>query len=40
MKNIAYASTVRSLIYAKVCTHPNIAYVIGKLDKYNLEIDH
>ena len=29
MKNIPYASTVGSLMYAQVCTRPNIAYTVG-----------
>eukprot|EP00253_Pinus_taeda_P018371 PITA_18371 len=31
MKNIPYASTVRSLMYAQVCTRPGIAFVVGML---------
>jgi hypothetical protein len=31
MKNIAYASVVGSLMYAQVCTRPNIAFVVGML---------
>ena len=31
MKNIPYASVVGSLMYAQVCTRPNIAYVVGVL---------
>ena len=34
MKNIPYASTIGSLIYAQVCTRPDIAYVVGVLGKY------
>ncbi|RVW92040.1 Copia protein [Vitis vinifera] len=29
MKNIPYASAVGSLMYAQVCTRPNIAFVVG-----------
>jgi len=29
MQKIPYASTVRSLMYAQVCTRPNIAYIWG-----------
>ena len=29
MENIPYASAVGSLMYAQVCTRPNIAYIIG-----------
>ncbi|RVX13369.1 Retrovirus-related Pol polyprotein from transposon TNT 1-94 [Vitis vinifera] len=34
MKNIPYASIVRSLIYAPVCTRPDIAFVVGMLGRY------
>ena len=34
MKNISYASVVGSLMYAQVCTHPDIAYVVGMLGRY------
>ncbi|KAG8489197.1 hypothetical protein CXB51_017253 [Gossypium anomalum] len=42
MQKIPYASAVRSLMYAQVCTHPNIAYIVGMLDRYlsNPGIDH
>ena len=42
MKNIPYASTVGSLMYAQVCTIPDIAYAIGVLGQYqsNLGMDH
>ena len=42
MKKIPYALAVRSLMYAQVCTRPDIAYVVGVLGKYqsNLGIDH
>ena len=42
MKNIPYASTVGSLIYAQVCTRPDIAYAIGVLERYqsNPGMDH
>ena len=42
MKDIAYASTVGSLMYALVCTHPDIAYIVEKLSKYliNSGIEH
>ena len=34
MKNISYASVVRSLMYAQVCTRPNISYAIWMSGKY------
>jgi hypothetical protein len=34
MKSVPYASAVGSLIYAQVCTHPDLAFVTGMLDKY------
>ena len=42
MKNIPYASAVSSLMYAQVCTRPNIAYAVGVLGRYqsNLGMDH
>jgi len=42
MKDISYASAVESLMYAQVCTRPDIAYTFEKLDRYliNSEIDY
>jgi hypothetical protein len=42
MKSVSYASAVESLMYAQVCTRPNLAFVIGMLGRYqkNLGIDH
>ena len=42
MKNISYASVVGSLMYAQVCTRPDIAFVVGMLGQYqsNSDIDH
>ena len=42
MKNIPYASAVGSLMYAQVCTRPDIAFAIGMLGRYqsNLGLDH
>ena len=31
MKNIPYASAIGSLMYAQVCTRPDIAYAVGVL---------
>ena len=42
MKNIPYVSAVSSLMYAQVCTRPDIAYVVGVLGRYqsNQSMDH
>jgi len=42
MKNILYASVVGILMYAQVCTRPNIAFAVGTLRRYqsNPGIDH
>jgi hypothetical protein len=34
IKPIPYASAVRSLMYAQVCTHPDLAFVTGMLGRY------
>jgi hypothetical protein len=34
MKAVPYASAVGSLMYAQVCTHPNLAFVIGMFGRY------
>jgi len=42
LKDIPYASAIENLMYAQVCTHPDIAYTIKKLNRYliNPGIDH
>jgi len=42
MKKIPYASAVGSLMYAQVCTRPDISYVVGVLGRYqsNPGVDH
>ena len=42
MKNIPYASTVGSLMYAQVCIRPDIAFAVGILGRYqsNPGLDH
>ena len=42
MQKIPYASAVGSLMYAQVCTHPDIAYIVGMLGRYlsNPGMDH
>ena len=34
MKDIPYASVVGSLMYAQVCTRPDIAFITGMLGRY------
>ena len=34
MQQIPYASAIGSLMYAQVCTHPDIAYIVGMLGRY------
>ena len=42
MKNIPYASAIGSLMYAQVCTRPDIAFAVGVLGRYqsNPSLDH
>jgi hypothetical protein len=42
MKSVSYASAIGSVMYAQVCTHPDLAFVIRMLIRYqkNLGIDH
>ena len=42
IQKIPYASAVGSLMYAQICTRPDIAYITGILDRYlsNLESDY
>jgi hypothetical protein len=42
IKSVPYASAVRSLIYAQVCTRPDLAFVTEMLDRYqkNPGTDH
>jgi hypothetical protein len=34
MKSISYASAVRCLMYAQVCTRPDIAFITGLLGRF------
>ena len=34
MKSVPYASAVGSIMYAQVCTRPDLAFVIGMLGRY------
>ena len=42
MKNISYASIVGSLMYARVCSRPDINFALEMLDRYqsNSDIKH
>ncbi|XP_059285919.1 putative receptor-like protein kinase At3g47110 [Lycium ferocissimum] len=40
MKNIPYTSVVRSLMYARVCTRPDIAFFVGILEEYQSNSVH
>lgn len=42
MQKFRYALAIGSLIYAQVCTHSDIAYIIEMLDKYlsNFRLEH
>ena len=42
MKNISYALAVGNLMYAQVCTRPDIAYAVGVLGRYQSKpgMDH
>ncbi|RVX07895.1 Retrovirus-related Pol polyprotein from transposon TNT 1-94 [Vitis vinifera] len=42
MERFPYASAIGSLMYAQVCTRPDIAYIVGMLDRYlsNPSMDH
>ena len=42
MQKIPYASAVGILMYAQVCTHPDIAFIVGMLGRYmsNPGVDH
>jgi hypothetical protein len=42
IKSVSYASAVKSLIYAQVCTCPDLVFMTGMLDRYqkNAGIDY
>jgi hypothetical protein len=42
MKSVRYASAVGSLMYAQVCTRPDLAFVTGMLGRYqkNSDVSH
>jgi hypothetical protein len=35
MKAVSYTSAIRSLMYAQICTHPDLAFVTGTLGRYH-----
>ena len=39
MKSISYSLVVSSLMYAQVCTHPDIAFFVGMLGRYLSDLD-
>ena len=39
MKAIPYSSVMGSLMYAQVCTHPDIDFFIGMLGRYMSDPD-
>lgn len=42
MYRVPYASAVGSLMYAQVCTRPDLAFIVGVLDRYlsNPDMQH
>ena len=42
MQKIPYTSPIGSLMYAQICTRPDIAYIVGMLSRYlsNPSMDH
>jgi hypothetical protein len=42
MKNIPYAFVVGNVLYAQVCTRPDIAMIVGMIGRYqsNLGMEH
>jgi chaperone required for assembly of F1-ATPase len=42
MKSVPYASAVGSIMYAQVCTCPDLDFITGMLDRFqsNLGLDH
>ena len=40
MKDIPYASALRSIMYAQVCTRPDIAFITGVLGRYQSNPEH
>ena len=40
MKNVPYASVLGSIMYAQVCTRPDIAFATGLLGRYQSNLGH
>ena len=40
MRRINYASTVGRLMYAMLCTRPNICYAIGIVSRYQVNLEY
>ena len=38
MRGIPYASTVESLMYAMLCTRPDICFVVGMVNRYQSDL--
>jgi hypothetical protein len=34
MKSVPYASAIKSIMYAQVCTRPNLPFTSGVLERY------
>ena len=39
MSRIPYASTVRSIMYAMICTRLDVAYSLGVMSRYQSDLD-
>lgn len=40
MKNVAYASVSKSLMYSQICVRPDIAYVVNMLGRISSNPSH
>lgn len=40
MKNVPYARLVGSLMYAQICTKPDISFVVNMLSRFQSNADH
>ena len=39
MSKILYTSIVRSIMYAMICTRPNVAYSLGVVSRYQSDLN-